>query len=250
MRRLHALLGGPAGAEPPAPLVKVAAITGTAGVGKTALALHWAHRVADRFPDGTLYVDLNGFAPTPPLPPIQALGRLLRALGLTGEQIPAEVEDAAGLYRTSLPAPARWWCWTTRRMPDQVRPLLPGSPTCVVLVTSRDRLSGLVARDGARRLPLEVLAPAEAVELLGRLVAAGGAVAAEPDAVAELARQCGYLPLALRIAAANLTEHPDRTVAGCWAACGRRPTPAGRRSTSTARPAAGWARRSCSPTTR
>ena len=216
LRRLDALLDGDGDGAAPAAApvaVAVAVITGTAGVGKTALALHWAHRVADRFPDGSLYVDLNGFALTPPVPPIEALGRLLRAFGLTGDQIPADVEDAAGLYRTLLAGTRTLVVLDNAAHPDQVRPLLPGSQSCFALVTSRDRLSGLVARNGAHRQPLDVLAPAEAVELLGRLVGAD-TVRSEADAVGELARQCGYLPLALRIAAANLTEHPDQTVAG------------------------------------
>jgi DNA-binding SARP family transcriptional activator/tetratricopeptide (TPR) repeat protein len=210
VQQLDGLLGGAGAARTPA---LVAVITGTAGVGKTALALRWAHRVAGRFPDGSLYVDLNGFASTPPVPPIEALGRLLRALGLTGDQIPADVEDAAGLYRTLLAGTRTLVVLDNAAHPDQVRPLLPGSGSCFALVTSRDRLSGLVARNGARRQPLDVLAPAEAVELLGRLVGAD-TVRSEADAVGELARQCGYLPLALRIAAANLTEHPHQTVAG------------------------------------
>jgi DNA-binding SARP family transcriptional activator/Tfp pilus assembly protein PilF len=206
LAQLDALQGGPVPAA-------VVAITGTAGVGKTTLALQWAHRSAGRFPDGSLYVDLAGFAPGPPLRPVDALARLLRGLGLPGEEVPTDLADATGLYRTLLAGTRTLIVLDNAAHPDQVRPLLPGSPTCLALVTSRDRLSGLVARDGAQRLPLDVLTPAEAAALLDRLLGAE-AVRAGPRAVAELGRRCGYLPLALRIAAANFTEHPHQTLAG------------------------------------
>jgi DNA-binding SARP family transcriptional activator len=207
LRRLDQLLGPgrPAGAA-------VVAITGSAGVGKTALAVHWAHRSAARFTDGVLYLNLNGYAAGRPVRPIDALHRFLRTLGVAGDQLPSDVDEAAALYRTLLSGSATLVVLDNAAHPDQVRPLLPGSAVGAVLVTSRDRLSGLVAVDGAHRLALDVLAPGDAVELLSRLVGPA-AVQSEVDAVGDLARHCGYLPLALRIAAANLTEHPHQTLA-------------------------------------
>jgi DNA-binding SARP family transcriptional activator/DNA-binding XRE family transcriptional regulator/Tfp pilus assembly protein PilF len=193
--------------------VVISAIAGTAGVGKTALAVHWAHRVRDRFPDGQLYVNLRGYAQGPPLRPIQALAGFLHALGVAAERVPAELEQAAGLYRTLLANRRVLLLLDNARDAEQVRALLPGSPSCLVLVTSRDRLGGLVARDGARRLTLDVLTPREADALLARLLGKQQ-VRAEPQATAALARACGYLPLALRIAAANLTSNHHQTVAG------------------------------------
>jgi DNA-binding SARP family transcriptional activator/Tfp pilus assembly protein PilF len=188
------------------------AIVGAAGVGKTALAVHWAHRVRDRFPDGQLHIDLRGYATVAPLLPIDGLGQFLRALGVPAERVPADPQEAAGLYRTLLADRRVLVVLDNARGPDQVRPLLPGSPGCLALVTSRDRFDGLVARDGAQRLPLDVLAPSEAQILLRRTIGAdrltGDGLAGVGDgggAVAELARLCGYLPLALRIAAANLS---------------------------------------------
>jgi DNA-binding SARP family transcriptional activator/tetratricopeptide (TPR) repeat protein len=191
--------------EDPIPAV---AVVGTAGVGKTALAVHWAHRVRERFPDGQLYIDLHGYATVAPLRPIDCLGQFLRALGVPPERVPADGQEAAGLYRTLMADRRLLVVLDNARGPDQVRPLLPGGSTCLALVTSRDRLDGLVARDGAQRLSLDVLAPSEAQILLRRTVGAdrlAGGPGEAGGAVAELARLCGYLPLALRIAAANLS---------------------------------------------
>ena len=200
--------------------VVISAIAGTAGVGKTGLAVHWAHRVRDRFPDGQLYVNLRGYAPTPPASPIEALARLLRALGVAAEQVPVETEQAAGLYRTLLADKRMLVLLDNARDPDQVRPLLPGGPGSLVVVTSRDRLGGLVAKEGARRLTLDVLTPEEANQLLARLLGEPR-VHAEPAAAAELARACAHLPLALRIAAANLADRPQRSIAGYVAELGQ-----------------------------
>jgi tetratricopeptide (TPR) repeat protein/transcriptional regulator with XRE-family HTH domain len=209
---LHSLEAVLAGPESPAAVV-ISAITGTAGVGKTALAVHWAQQVRHRFPDGQLYINLRGYDQGPPLRPIEALARFLHALGLPAEQVPVDLEEAASLYRSLLADRQMLILLDNAGHPDQVRPLLPGSPGCLVLVTSRDQLAGLVARDGARRLTIDVLTPAEAGTLLARTLGADR-VAAEPHATAELARLCAYLPLALRIAAANLTGRPGDTVAG------------------------------------
>jgi DNA-binding SARP family transcriptional activator/tetratricopeptide (TPR) repeat protein len=211
LQRLDALL--PAERRPHRTAVPISAITGTAGVGKTALAVHWAHRASGRFPDGQLYVDLHGYAATSPSRPIQALAGLLRALGVAADRVPVEVEEAAALYRSLLARKRVLVVLDNASSAEQVRPLLPGSPGCAVVVTSRDRLAGLVAREGARRLALDVLAPEESLTLLARVLE-DGRVEAEPPAAAELTRVCGFLPLALRIAAANLACQPDQTLAG------------------------------------
>jgi DNA-binding SARP family transcriptional activator/Tfp pilus assembly protein PilF len=196
----------------PGTAVIICAITGMGGVGKTALAVHWAHRVRARFPDGQLFLNLRGQAGGPPMPPSEALSGLLRSLGVSPEEISADVEVASGQYRSLLAARRVLVVLDNAASADQVRPLLPAGPGSVVLVTSRDRLTGLVARDGAERFTLDVLDPGEALLLLARLLSADR-VAAEPDAAAELARACSYLPLALRIAAANAADRPWSPIA-------------------------------------
>lgn len=188
------------------------AITGAAGVGKTALAVHWAHRVSDRFPDGQLYVNLRGFATGAPMSAGQALARLLRSLGVAPGQVPQEADEAAALYRTLLAGRRVLVLLDNAMAAEQVRPLLPGAAGCLALVTSRDRLNGLGALDGARRLPLAVLDPGESRGLLARILGADR-VRHEAEAAAELARLCDHLPLALRIAAINLSQQPGRTIA-------------------------------------
>jgi tetratricopeptide (TPR) repeat protein/transcriptional regulator with XRE-family HTH domain len=206
---LDALLPEPDDPEPPAVL---AAIAGQAGVGKTALAVHWAHRVSDRFPGGQLHLDLRGYAPGPPLTAIQALSALLQGLGVEAVQVPVQLEAAAALYRSLTAGRRVLVVLDNARDAVQVRPLLPGGPGCVALVTSRDRLDGLVASHGVRRLELDVLPPAEAAGLLSRIVG-GERVAAEPEAAGRLAALCGHLPLALRIAAAKLAGGPGESIA-------------------------------------
>jgi tetratricopeptide (TPR) repeat protein len=193
--------------------VVISAIAGMAGVGKTALAVHWGHRVRGLFPDGQLYVNLRGFAVEAPTSPMEALVHLLRSLGEPPDRIPADPQTAAGRYRSLLADRQMLVVLDNAATADQVRPLLPASPGCLVLVTSRDRLTGLLARDGARNLSLDVLAPDEAYALLATVLGAGR-VAAEPVATAELARICAHLPLALRIAAANLLSNPWPGIAG------------------------------------
>lgn len=189
----------------------VCALTGPAGAGKTALAVHWAHRVRDRFPDGQLFVDLRGHSPEGPVRPAEALTRFLLALGVAAESIPGTPETAADLYRT-LAAERRMLVVLDNAVDaEQVRPLLPGGPGCLVLVTSRDRLAGLAARDGARRIGVDVLSPDESRLLLLRTLGAAR-VDADPRAADDLAHACGHLPLALRIAAANLDHTPWRTL--------------------------------------
>jgi tetratricopeptide (TPR) repeat protein/transcriptional regulator with XRE-family HTH domain len=179
--------------------VVISAIGGTAGVGKTALAVHWAHQVAGRFADGQLYVNLRGYDPDQPVAAADALAEFLRALGVPGQEIPDEIDERARLYRTRLAGRRVLVLLDNARDAEQVRPLLPGDPGCVAVVTSRDRLAGLVATGGARRLDLDVLPLADAVALLRSLI--GARADDDPEAAAGLAGLCARLPLALRIAA-------------------------------------------------
>lgn len=187
-------------------VVVVAAVSGTAGVGKTSLALRWAHQVRDRFPDGQLYVDLRGYDAEQPLSVADALARNLTALGLSGSDIPLDTDDRASRYRTELSDKRMFILLDNAATADQVRPLLPGAPGCLVVVTSRDSLAGLVARHGARRLSLDLLPVGTAVRLLGWLI--GDRVAAEPAAAETLAEECARLPLALRVAAELAVARP------------------------------------------
>ncbi len=188
--------------------VLISAVAGTAGVGKTALAVRWAHRVRDKFPDGQLYVNLRGYAPAPPVRPIDALAGFLRALGVPAERVPTDTAAASAAYRDLLADRRVLVLLDNAASADQVAPLLPRTAGCLVLVTSRDHLSGLAA-SGIR---LDVLAPDESLALL-TTVLGDDRVGAEPAASAELARLCAHLPLALRIAAANLAGAPAQRVA-------------------------------------
>ena len=192
--------------------VVISAISGTAGVGKTTLAVHWAHRIREQFPDGQLYVNLRGYAPTPPMRPMEALSRFLRALGVPPERVPTDEDEAAGLYRTLLAERRVLVVLDNAADADQVRRLLPGSSSCLALVTSRDRLAGLMATEGAQLLSIDVLSAGEARTLLAGLLGTER-VHLEREAVDELAKACAYLPLALRIAAANLSTSPGTSVA-------------------------------------
>jgi DNA-binding SARP family transcriptional activator/Tfp pilus assembly protein PilF len=184
----------------------ISAIAGMPGVGKTALAMQWAHQVADRFPDGQLHVNMRGYHPGPPRPAADVLAGFLRSLGVAEQDIPAGTEERAARYRSLLAGRRMLVVIDNATDAEQIRPLLPGSPSCVALVTSRDALAGLVARDGARRLDLGPLPPADAVELLRALI--GERVDAEPAATATLARYCARLPLALRVAAERTAAAP------------------------------------------
>jgi DNA-binding SARP family transcriptional activator/tetratricopeptide (TPR) repeat protein len=201
---LTGLLDGQDGGR--APALVISAIAGTAGIGKTALAVQWAHQVAMRFPGGQLYVNLRGYDRGEPVPAADALAGFLRALGVPGQQIPDNADDRARLYRTKLAARRMLVVLDNARDAVQVRPLLPGNPDCMALVTSRDSLAGLVAADGARRLDLDVLPPSEAVGLLRSLICSRAA--ADPGPLAELAGLCARLPLALRIAAELAAARP------------------------------------------
>ncbi|MGM1061679.1 ATP-binding protein [Saccharothrix sp. Mg75] len=192
--------------------VVISALDGTAGVGKTALAVRWAHDVQHRFPDGTLYVDLRGYAPGAPADPGEVLGWFLGALGVPPERVPSGPEERAGCYRSVLAGRRVLVVLDNAHSAGQVRPLLPGDPDCLVVVTSRARLTGLVVGEGATRVTLDLLTPGEALELV-RTVLGPSWADAEPDAVVELIGACARLPLALRIAAGRVAAHPHLTLA-------------------------------------
>jgi DNA-binding SARP family transcriptional activator len=183
----------------------ISAIGGTAGAGKTALAIHWAHQAAGQFPDGQLYMNLRGHDPGPPMPPADALAGFLRSLGLPGHDIPPGQDQRAARYRSLLAGKRTLIVLDNARDEQQVRPLLPGGGACTVVVTSRDTLAGLVSRDGAARLDLDVLSRQDAIALLRTLI---GARADAGPAAAELADQCCRLPLALRVAAELAASRP------------------------------------------
>ncbi|MFH8749509.1 BTAD domain-containing putative transcriptional regulator [Streptomyces rimosus] len=183
-------------------------VTGPGGVGKTSLAVHWAYAHAGEFPDGILYADLHAMDPDGTGPqPAGVLHDFLQALGVAEERLPADARAAEHLYRSLLTGRRALVLLDNARDSAQVRPLLPGTPGCTVLVTSRNRLEGLVATDCARLLPLERLAPEDGVRVL-RTVIGDLRVAAEPAAAEELAVLCDGLPLALRLAAARLAARP------------------------------------------
>jgi tetratricopeptide (TPR) repeat protein len=178
------------------------------GVGKTALAVHWAHQVAGRFPDGQLYVNLRGFDPSgEPMLAHAAVRNFLDGLGIPAERIPRDPQAQAALYRSLLIGKKMLIVLDNARGEQQVRPLLPASPGSLVLVTSRSQLTGLAATDGARLLSLDVLPHDEAVQLLTARLGAAQA-SAEPDAVSEIVGLCAYLPLALSVAAARAAARP------------------------------------------
>ena len=190
--------------------VVISAVSGTAGVGKTALAVHWAHRRASQFPDGILYVDLRGYDPDEPVPAGEALAAFLRALGVRGAEIPLELAERAARYRTLLSGRRMLVVLDNAQSVEQIRLLLPGTRSCFVIVTSRDRLTALVARHGARRIDLDLLSPAEAIDLLRNMT--GRRINSEPAAAAELASLCARLPLALRIAAELVVARSAATI--------------------------------------
>jgi DNA-binding SARP family transcriptional activator/Tfp pilus assembly protein PilF len=193
--------------------VVISAIAGTAGIGKTALAVHWAHQVADRFPDGQLYLNLRGFGPSGTMmTPAQAVRLVLGGLGVPPKLAPAQLDAAAALYRSLLAGKRMLIVLDNARDPAQVRPLLPGAPGCLVLVTSREQLSGLAAADGAHLLTLGVPTEAEAREMLARRLGQQRAEA-EPAAATELTGLCARLPLALSIAAARAAARPGLPLA-------------------------------------
>jgi tetratricopeptide (TPR) repeat protein/transcriptional regulator with XRE-family HTH domain len=193
--------------------VVVSAVGGMAGVGKTALAVHWARRVAGRFPDGQLYVNLRGFDPTGSvMAPAEAIRRFLDALEVAAQRVPTELDAQAALYRTLLADRRMLILLDNARDADQVRPLLPGAPGCLVVVTSRDQLAPLIAIEDAHPVTLDLLTTDEARDLLAHRVGAGR-VAAEPSTVDLLIGRCARLSLALAVVAARAAIQPDRPLA-------------------------------------
>ncbi|MER0246036.1 BTAD domain-containing putative transcriptional regulator [Streptomyces sp. HSW2009] len=203
----------------------IALVTGPAGVGKTAFAVHWAHQHAAAYPDGLLFADLRGFGEDEEALPIEVLRDFLLALGTPADRIPSSPQSAAALYRSQVAGRRLLVVLDNARSSAQVRPLLPGGtslggpadggpggpqgagPACVTLVTSRSRLDGLVATDAARPVPLQALTPEDGVELLTAMLGPER-VADDPDAARELVDLCDGLPLALRAASAQLTARP------------------------------------------
>jgi DNA-binding SARP family transcriptional activator len=189
------------------PAVVTAAISGMAGVGKTALAVHFAQQVVTSFPDGQLYANLRGIGPGTPATPSEVIRGFLDALGVAPSQVPGGLDELAALYRSVTAGSRLLIVLDNARDEQQVRPLLPGSPGSLVIVTSRSQLSGLAAAEGARLLSLDVLSGDDAHALLaGRL--GSDRASAEPDAAAEIAALCGHLPLALGVTAARAASTP------------------------------------------
>lgn len=190
----------------------IAVISGTAGIGKTTLAVHWAHRTADQFPDGQLYVNLRGFAASGAvMEPGEAVRLFLDALHVPPERIPADLEAQAALYRSNLAGRRMLLVLDNARDSAQVRPLLPATPGCLVLVTSRGQLTSLIAVNGAHPVTLNLLTDEEARSLLSRRLGSER-VAAEPSAVAEIVTRCAHLPLALSLVAARAAVRPAVTL--------------------------------------
>jgi DNA-binding SARP family transcriptional activator/tetratricopeptide (TPR) repeat protein len=205
LRQLDDLL---AAARDRATAVVITTVSGTAGIGKTALAVHWAHRVRSEFPDGQLYVNLRGHDPSgSPVPPADAVRGFLDALGVAPERIPPGFEPQVGLYRSLLAGRRVLMVLDNVRDAEQARPLLPGAAGCLVVATSRSRLSGLVT-EGAHPLTLDLLSAGQARELLARRVGTGR-VAGDPHAVEEIIASCARLPLALAIVATRAATQPD-----------------------------------------
>ncbi|GLY54972.1 BTAD domain-containing putative transcriptional regulator [Lentzea sp. NBRC 102530] len=186
--------------------VPIVTLAGPPGVGKTTLAVRVAHLLRDRFPDGQLYVDLRGYALGAPADGVDVLSRFLRALGVPPDEIPPDLDEQSTMLRSLLSGRRMLLVLDNASAPDQVRPLLPGTASCRVIVTSRDDLRGLIALNGARTVPVEVFSPSESASLLTTLLG--------PGSHAELAERCGHLPLALRVAAAYLAGRDDVTISG------------------------------------
>ncbi|MBZ2197788.1 AfsR/SARP family transcriptional regulator [Occultella gossypii] len=189
---------------------RVILLAGTAGVGKTSLAVHWAHRRSAQFPDGQLYADLRGFSAQSPRDPESVLGAWLRASGVGAAEVPERLEDRSALMRSVLARRRMLLIADNAADAEQVRPLLPGTDGSLLLVTSRHAMPGLVARDGAHRVALRGLAPDDSLDVLTSLLPVRPS--AGSDALARLASLCGHLPLALRMLAERIPTEPDRSL--------------------------------------
>jgi DNA-binding SARP family transcriptional activator/tetratricopeptide (TPR) repeat protein len=211
LRALQALLPSAraAGTGEPVPVV---VISGTAGVGKTALAIRFGHHVAKRFPDGQLYVNMRGLDPAAPMEPGGALRFFLDAFGIPPHRIAAPLEERAALFRSLVDGKRVLIVLDNASNAAQVRPLLPGSPDCLVVVTSRNQMAGLVAAEGATLITLDVLSDAEAHQMLARRLGQAR-VAAEPQAADEIVAACARLPLALSIAVGRAAGRAKRPLA-------------------------------------
>jgi DNA-binding SARP family transcriptional activator len=195
----------------------ISVIDGTAGIGKTTLALHFAHKVTEQFPDGQLYMNLRGFDPAgSQLNPVEAIRLFLEALAVPAARIPAGLDAQAALYRSLLVGKRMLVLLDNAHDVDQVRPLIPASPGCLVIITSRNQLTSLVAAEGASPLTLDVLTDAEAQELLSRCLGQER-VADDPGAAGALIQLCARLPLALSIAAARTSSQPNLSLAALTA---------------------------------
>ncbi|MGH9564985.1 MAG: NB-ARC domain-containing protein [Candidatus Angelobacter sp.] len=193
--------------KPRSSIVVISAITGAPGVGKTALALHWAHQARHHFPDGDLYVDMRGYGSGTPLSLEQALDAFLRSLNVAPEYIPIDVDERAALYRSIIGDKRMLIVIDNVASVKQVRRLLPGSNRCLALVTSRSRVSSLVAREGAKRVTIDVLSPEDAIRLLGEIIGEER-VESDYEAAGRVAELCSYLPLALRVVAERAASRP------------------------------------------
>lgn len=190
----------------------VVVITGSAGVGKTALALHWAHRVRDQFPDGELYANLRGYDESPPVTAEAVLSRFLLALGVSPQAVPTDLDSSAALFRSLIADRRVLIVLDNVADISQVRPLIPGSPGPLLVITSRNQLPGLAIRDGAQRIRLDIFQESDAVALLRGVTRSGGRRDAPRD-LTELAQLCARLPLALRVAAEHAVSRPTMQLA-------------------------------------
>lgn len=210
LARSHALLDQEQEGKP---RVVIGAISGMPGVGKTTLAVHWAHTVADRYPDGQIYVNLRGFHPAmPPISPCEAMRDVLDTLGVPTNRLPESSDALTSLYRSQFAGRRFLILLDNVRDSDQVRPLLPAAAGCLAIITSRHRLDALIVADNARFIPLGLLTVSEGVELLIRRLGSER-VTAEPVAAQDIVDLCGRLPLTLAIASARAVLHPTFSLA-------------------------------------